>query len=264
MHDLTITLLQTYLFWGDTRKNLEFLEEKMLHLGSTDLVILPEMFNTGFITDPAAFSETMSGPSIRWLREMASRLKAVITGSIIVFEDENYYNRLIWMQPDGDLLFYDKRHLFRMAGEDRQFSMGTKRLVASLKGWNILPLVCYDLRFPVWSRNRLISGKHEYDLAIFIANWPESRKHAWNSLLVARAIENQCYVAGVNRVGTDGRGMKHTGDSAIIDPIGLPLKSIKPSTESITTVTLSKAELDDYRKKFDVAPDWDEFSIEEF
>ncbi len=261
MHDLTLTLVQTALFWGEHQRNRDMLARKLEHVPPADLIVLPEMFNTGFITVPAPVAEPMGGPSMQWLHEMASQKKAVVTGSLIIVEEGKYYNRLIWMRPDGSYEQYDKRHLFRMAGEHERFTMGAARKVFNLKGWNILPLICYDLRFPVWSQNRLIEGRHEYDLLLVVANWPEVRSQAWKLMMAARAVDNQAYVAAVNRVGEDGRGMAHSGDSGVVDPRGRIITQVRPSEESITTLSIDKKELEDFRQNFQVGLDWDLFKI---
>lgn len=261
MQDLKITLIQTALHWGDAEANLRHFDHLFEGIRDSDLVILPEMFNTGFITEPGPVAETMDGHTMRWLREKASALDAAIVGSLIIKDDGNYYNRLVFMFPDGSFQRSDKRHLFSMAGEHHRFSQGTDRNIIRFKGWNILSLVCYDLRFPVWSKNTWDDGQYGYDLLIYIANWPEMRSHAWKSLLPARAIENIAYTAAVNRVGNDGRGQAHSGDSAVIDPKGNMMLSIEPHQEAVQTVTLSKKVLTDYREAFNVGPDWDRVRV---
>lgn len=261
MQDLTITMVQTSLFWGDRDKNLDVLSEKVSDEGPSDLVILPEMFNTGFMTEPEEYYETMRGPTLEWMKIMASSNGCVICGSLIVKENENYYNRLIWMRPDGNYDYYDKRHLFRMAGEHRRFAAGTRRLITELKGWKICPQVCYDLRFPVWSRNRYRQGRYEYDLLIYIANWPEVRSTAWKSLLRARAIENLCVVAGVNRVGIDGNDIYHTGDSAVIGPAGDYQFQCTPGVQEVKRIILRHKALEEFRDRFQAGKDWDQFHI---
>jgi omega-amidase len=261
MHDLTVTLVQTSLHWGDRDKNLGHFDSILENLPPTDLVILPEMFSTGFIVEPANVAETMDGKTVGWLRSKAADKHCCITGSLIIKESGNYYNRLIWMPPGGDLQYYDKRHPFRMAGEHERFLYGSKKLIVTLQGWKICPLVCYDLRFPVWSKNRMIKNYHEYDLLIYVANWPEVRNHAWKSLLVARAIENQSYVAAVNRIGVDGNGFNHAGDSMVVDAKGIILSKILPGEDAVATITLSYKVLREFRLKFQVGLDWDEFDI---
>jgi predicted amidohydrolase len=227
--------------------------------GRTDLIVLPEMFTTGFTMEPEAVAEPANGPTVAWMREQAAKLGAVITGSIATRDGDGYYNRLVWMRPDGTHETYDKRHLFRMAREHDHYSPGTRRLVVELKGWKILPLVCYDLRFPVWSRNK-IGADGGYDVLLYVANWPERRRYPWQTLLKARAIENLSYCIGVNRVGKDGTGINYTGDSAAIDYLGQPMTA--PSEqEFVTTVALEKAALDEFRAKFPAHLDADEFQL---
>ncbi len=257
MQDINITLVQTALHWEDKPRNLDMFSRLLSRIeGPTDLVVLPEMFNTGFSMNAAVLAETSDGPAVRWLAEKASDLGCVITGSLIFAEGGRFYNRLIWMRPDGTFVHYNKRHLFRMAGEHESFAAGSRRLVTDLKGWRFCPLICYDLRFPVWSRNR-----GDYDALMFIANWPEPRSRAWKSLLPARAIENQACVIAVNRIGTDGNDKAYSGDSGAYDPRGTLLSRTRSHEESIETVTLSGRELMDFREKFQVALDADAFEI---
>ncbi|GAB3904925.1 amidohydrolase [Larkinella knui] len=254
---LHLTLLQTSLHWEDPTANRAMLEEKIFALPEkTDLIVLPEMFTTGFTMNAKALAEPMNLTTFRWLKQMAAQTDAVVTGSYIVQEKGQFYNRLIWMEPGGSFDVYDKRHLFRMAGEDQTYAGGTKRLVKSWRGWNICPLICYDLRFPVWSRNTGL----EYDLLLYVANWPASRSTAWNALLQARAIENLSYVAGVNRVGEDGNGHRYAGDSSVIDPKGEILFR-QNQTETIYQTTLSLDELRAYRERFPADRDADAFQI---
>lgn len=253
MQDLKITLIQTPLHWEQAAENRRHLGAILagITLGTTHLVMLPEMFSTGFSMQPDVLAETMDGPTINWMRQQAAQLQAVVTGSLIIQEHGHYYNRLIWMRPDGSLKHYDKRHLFSLAGEEKYYTAGKERLIVELEGWRICPLVCYDLRFPVWSRNR-----KDYDLLLYVANWPERRSYAWKHLLIARAIENQCYVAAVNRIGNDGNGISHSGDSALIDPLGevLYTKANEPFTQ---TFTLSASHLLEVRDKFRFLDDAD-------
>jgi omega-amidase len=273
MSTLTVTTIQADLQWEDKCANLRRLEEKIdgidLH---TELVVLPEMFSTGFSMRPEALAEPMDGPTVSWMRSVAVRKKIILTGSVIIEENGNYFNRLIWMLPNGQHGYYDKRHRFAYAGEGDHYTAGHKRLVASVKGWKVLLLVCYDLRFPVWSRQqppdpaaeapaRAALEALEYDLIIYIANWPERRSHAWKTLLQARAIENQSYVVGVNRVGDDGNHIAHTGDSMIIDPLGETLYHAAPK-EEVFTLTLKKEHLETVRQRFPFWRDADHFSIE--
>src|SRR5689334_14473149 len=195
MSTLSFTLIQTALHWEDKDANLKMLEQKIRSIKQSQIVVLPEMFSTGFSMKPELFGESMEGPSVKWMKKLAAEKKLILTGSLIISEDENYYNRLIWMLPNGRYGYYDKRHLFAYGKEDQHYSSGNKRLIASVNGWKILLLVCYDLRFPVWARQQQSEDRNfEYDVLIYVANWPERRNTAWKSLLRARAIENQCYV----------------------------------------------------------------------
>jgi omega-amidase len=257
MQTLTITLLQTSLHWHDREANLAMFSKKLSILNQpTDLIVLPEMFTTGFSMDAAAFAEQMEGPVPDWMRQSAEQHQAVVTGSVIVEEAGKYYNRLLWMRPDGSCDQYDKKHLFRMAGEDGVYTAGQQKLVVELKGWNICPLVCYDLRFPVWSRN----VRNQYDLLLYVANWPEARAQAWRILLQARAIENLAYCVGVNRVGQDGNGIAYAGDSMVVDPKGQVLLSAS-RLECLPTLTLSRQDLVQFREKFPAHLDADGFEI---
>lgn len=257
MQDLKVTLVQTSLFWENVEKNLEMFSQKLSEFkDKTDLIVLPEMFNTGFSMNTDSLAEKIGGRSTLWLSEAAAGLKCDVVGSMIIREEGRCYNRLIWMRPDGSFLHYDKRHLFRMLDEHRSFTSGQDRQIVELKGWRFCPLICYDLRFPVWSRSR-----GDYDALIYIANWPEARRFAWSSLLVARAIENQACVIGVNRVGQDGNGLAFSGDSAAIDSHGKGFSSIQPYNEEIETVTLLYQDLQDFRKKFQVSLDADNFIL---
>lgn len=261
-NDLNISLIQSELHWRDTGANLAMFEEKIWKLpDATDLIILPEMFNTGFSMDSATLAEPMNSQSMRWMKQMAAQTGAVVTGSIILKEKTNCYNRLIWMQPNGEFQYYDKRHLFRMAEENQHFAPGKKRIVCEWKGWRICPLVCYDLRFPVWSRNVVSNNKEfAYDLLLYVANWPAARVNAWDSLLVARAIENLAYVVGVNRTGLDGNGIEYNGHSGVYDGRGQTLHFLNEQ-ESIQQLTLSGDELRSLREKFPANLDADDFSV---
>lgn len=256
MQNLTVTLIQTSLHWHDAEANRNHFDQLIpVAKTPTDLVVLPEMFTTGFTMDAAKNAETMDGPSIAWMRQVASDRGSTICGSLIIEEDQRFYNRLIWMSPDGDCRHYDKRHLFRMAGEDKHFAAGTQRQIFALNDWKICPLICYDLRFPVWSR-----GVNAYDLMIFIANWPAARRSAWQMLLPARAIENQCFALGVNRIGTDGNDIRYSGDSAVHDYLGNPLLNCGEQA-CIENVCLDGNALERYREKFPAYLDADRFEI---
>ncbi len=249
---------------GNKEKNLQMFSQKISDISeTTDLIVLPEMFTTGFSMSPENFSEPMSGPTVKWMTEKAKEKNCVITGSFICEEYGNYFNRLVWMKPDGTYNTYDKRHLFRMANEDSHYTEGKNTIIVELKGWKICPLICYDLRFPVWSRQKAESRKqeYEYDILIYVANWPERRVHPWKTLLMARAIENQCYVVGLNRVGDDGNKIEHSGDSAVINAKGEIISATKPNKESTETATISFDELEKFRKMFPAILDADNFEI---
>jgi omega-amidase len=257
LENLKISIVQTSLYWQDKAANLKMFEQLLAPLkNNTDVIVLPEMFSTGFTMQAKEFAEAMNGATVKWMRTMARELNARIIGSIIIEENGHYYNRLIWVEPWDIFGTYDKRHLFRMAEEHHYYSPGKTKLIETIKGWRICPLICYDLRFPVWSRN-----KNDYDVLLYIANWPERRSHAWKNLLMARAIENQSYVIGVNRIGEDGNGVSHSGDSAIIDPKGFVISKTQAHQINVETVELNYNELAEYRKVFPVGLDADEFNI---
>ncbi len=260
MSQLLVTLIQANLQWEDKAANLKMLEEQIQHIVQpTQLVVLPEMFSTGFSMQPEKLAEPMEGPSVQWMRSMATKHKIILTGSLIIEEAGQYFNRLIWMLPNGSHGHYDKRHRFAFAGEDQHYSNGNKRLIASVNGWKVNLQICYDLRFPVWARQQT-TDLPEYDLLIYVANWPERRSHAWKSLLIARAIENQCYVIGVNRVGEDGKGINHSGDSMVIDPLGQVLFT-KAQESCNHTIALNKSIVEEVRSKFPFWKDADPFQI---
>ena len=262
MSTLTITTIQTNLLWEEKSANLRLLEEKIAAIeNKTEIVILPEMFTTGFSMNPSAFAETMDGETMEWMKRVSKENGIVLTGSLMIEEEGKYYNRLIWMLPNGEFGYYNKRHLFAYGEEDKHYTAGNKRLIASVKGWKINLQVCYDLRFPVWARQQSSEIAPEYDLLIYVANWPERRSHAWKTLLCARAIENQCYVVGVNRVGTDGNNIYHSGNSLVIDPLGQVLYHMADE-EDINTISLFKAKLDETREKFPFWKDADAFGLQ--
>jgi len=258
MQDLKITLIQSNLHWENIDKNLKMFSQKILSLKEeTDLIVLPEMFSTGFTMNNKALSEKMNGKTFEWLKQMAKKKSCVITGSVILEEEGKYFNRLIWMRSDGSFETYNKRHLFRYANEQDYYTPGSKKLIVDLKGWKVCPLICYDLRFPVWIRNR----NKEYDVLIFVANWPERRNYPREALLLARAIENQTYVVGVNRVGKDSGDINHSGDSVVINPQGEVIVRAEPNEETIITVSLSYSVLEEWRKKFPAWMDADDFDL---
>lgn len=263
MDPLRVSLVQGATRWHDADGNREYYGQMIRPLaGATDLVVLPETFTSGFSNDVDAVAEDMAGPSMQWLAEQARSLAAVVTGSIVIAEDGRILNRMVWMRPDGSFESYDKRHLFRMSGEHERYQAGNQRLVVNLGGWRVLPMICYDLRFPVWVRNRFDpeSEAAEYDLSLFIANWPAPRRGPWCTLLRARAIENLAYVVGVNRVGQDGNGLDYAGDSAAIDPVGEPLIELS-AVEQVATVTLDPQRLGDHRRRFPAHLDADPFHL---
>ncbi len=262
MQSLTISMIQTGLLWEDKTGNLAMLTQKITSIPQgTELVILPEMFSTGFSMQPKKLAEKMDGFTVAWMKEMAAQKKIIIAGSVIIEEENNYYNRLLWVFPNGNCGYYDKRHLFGFANENDHYTAGIKRVIAQVKGWKINLQVCYDLRFPVWARQAMqANAEPEFDLIIYVANWPERRSHAWKTLLAARAIENQCFVAGVNRTGMDGNGIYHSGDSMLVGPLGEILYQ-KAHDEDIFTVSLQKEVLLDVRNKFPFLKDGDAFDI---
>jgi predicted amidohydrolase len=254
--NLNVALVQTTLAWHDSKANHAHLEELLEQAQGADLVILPEMFTTGFSMESEALAEPENGVTSKWLLAQAKRINAVVTGSVIIrAADGSHRNRLLWARPDGELLHYDKRHLFRMAGEHEHYSPGERQVHFELKGWRVRPLICYDLRFPVWSR-----GAQDTDLLLYTANWPGARRQHWNRLLPARAIENLCYVAAVNRVGIDGKGFAYTGDSQVLDFQGESLLNIGEA-DGVFHVSLSAESLSAYRKKFPAYLDADTFQI---
>ena len=261
MSTLSFSIIQTNLFWEDKGANLTHLEQKIMGIESyTEIIVLPEMFSTGFSMQPEIHAETMDGPTIDWMRRLSETKKAIITGSLIIKEEDKFYNRLIWMLPNGELGYYDKRHLFAFAGEDQHYTAGNKRLIASVKGWKINLQICYDLRFPVWARQTK-GTESEYDVLLYVANWPEKRNHAWKTLLTARAIENQCVTIGVNRVGLDGNNNAHSGDSLIVGPLGEVLYHCAYE-EDVFNITLQKEEITNARSQFPFWKDADFFHIQ--
>ncbi len=263
---LTITIIQTNLHWEDKAANLAMLHQKIMSIEEkTELVILPEMFSTGFSMKAEELAEAMDGETVQWMKNIAQQKRIILTGSLIIKEEANYYNRLIWMLPNGSYGCYNKRHLFGYAEEDKHYTAGNKRLITSVKGWKINTQICYDLRFPVWSRQapsqaEMKGNEDEYDVLLYVANWPERRNSAWQTLLTARAIENQCYVIGVNRVGLDGNNIAHCGNSMVVDALGNVLYC-KAGEEDIVTITLQKQNLLDIRNGFPFLRDRDNFTI---
>lgn len=256
MENLRVTLVQANLHWEDPTANLGMFTGKLAGVSNTDVIVLPEMFTTGFSMNARKLAEEVNGSAVTWMKQTAAEKNAVVTGSLIIKEEGHFYNRLFWVQPDGKCVWYDKRHLFTLTGEETVFTPGTDKLLVEWKGWNICPLICYDLRFPVWSRNK-IAG---YDLLLYVANWPQRRSYPWKQLLVARAIENQSYVVGVNRVGNDGNDVYHAGDSMVVDALGNVLYH-KVDEEDVCTVILEKDALHKVREQFQFLRDADDFEL---
>jgi omega-amidase len=254
---LHITLIQPDIVWEDKTANLGQYENLIAGIaGEKHVVVLPEMFSTGFSMATERLAEPMTGPTVSWMAEMAIKNRCILTGSLIIKEADHCYNRMLWVQPDGSIGIYDKRHLFANGGEDKHYSRGENRLIASVNGWRINVMVCYDLRFPVWSRNR----GDEYDVLLYVANWPAARSLAWKTLLQARAIENQCYVAGVNRVGTDANGLNYIGESSVFGPLGEQLWQ-QANEPACHTVTLNKEALIKTRTTLPFLKDADKFLL---
>ncbi len=256
--DLKVSLVQSDIVWEDKEENLKRYEAKLN--ANNDLIILPEMFSTGFSINASNLAERMDGTTIKWLLQKSKDLNSAICASLII-EDSGYRNRMVFVKPSGEIDYYDKRHLFSMADENSVYTAGNKKVFVNYLGWNINLQICYDLRFPVFSRNLFTAGKWEYDLLIYVANWPSPRRNAWKNLLVSRAIENQCFVAAVNRVGKDANDLDYLGDSEIIDPKGKSLLAFDESSESENSAVLSFKEMNNYRKKFPLGNDADSFKI---
>lgn len=262
MSTLLFTLIQSDLHWENKQANLQMFEEKIMGIDvPTHIVMLPEMFSTGFSMKPDQLAEPIEGETFKWMNRIASMKKIILAGSLIIEEKGKFYNRLIWMLPNGQWGHYDKKHLFAYGEEDRFYTPGTSRVISSVNGWKINLQVCYDLRFPVWARQQFgHNNEFEYDVLIYVANWPEKRNTAWKTLLRARAIENQCYVVGVNRTGTDGNDIYYSGDSMVIDPLGEVLYH-KEKEDDVATVGLSKDHLQEVRDKFPFWRDADDFQL---
>ncbi len=255
---MNVTLIQTELVWENAVQNRMHLERLIdSHHTKTDLFVLPEMFSTGFSMNPQQLAETMQGETMTWLKDMAQRKQTNICGSIMMNEEGRYVNRFVWMKPDGTFFFYDKRHLFRMGNEHLHYHSGQRRIIIEYNGWRIFPVVCYDLRFPVWLRR---TKQFDYDMMLVVANWPEKRSEHWKALLTARAIENQCYVVAVNRTGEDGNAISHSGDSSIIRPKGEWLFRAN-AEETVTSFDLELEEVSGFRTLFPAMEDADNFVI---
>ena len=262
MQDLNIAYLQADLKWEDKAANLSHFSHLMEQVRpDTDLILIPETFTTGFPVDPKQFAETVDGPTMQWLREQAKTKNAVIATTFPLDINGHFFNSLVWMRPDGSYELYFKRHTFTMGGEDKLVERGKKQLIVELNGWRIKPMVCYDIRFPVWARNRYKDGQYEYDLAFYLANFPDSRMIVWNTLLVARAIENQAYWIGVNRIGEDANDLHYSGESQVINSRGEVISKAEAYKEAVMHCTLDYEKLVRFRKKFPLGPDWDGFEI---
>ncbi|MDA3890811.1 MAG: amidohydrolase [Salinivirgaceae bacterium] len=256
MEHLKIAYIQTHLIWENSSANLKKFEKLVDQIEKSDLIILPEMFNTGFTMNAKEVSQAANGEVVQWLIKKAEEKNCAVIGSSIINENNKYYNRCILAKPQSKIEYYDKRHLFRMGNEHKTFEAGTRTQIFNYKQWRIRPLICYDLRFPIWSRNQ-----DNYDILVYIANWPGARSDVWKTLLKARAIENQCYVVGVNRIGSDGMGINYKGHSMIINAKGEIISEVSENCEDIGISTLSLSELNDFREKFPVHLDADNFQI---
>ncbi len=263
MQDLKILGIQADLFWCNPTKNrLEFERRIENSFDSHHLIILPETFTTGFPVDPITNSEKIDGPTVRWMQQMAKKFNSVITGTVLIKTNNKFANTLIWMCPDGSFNTYEKRHVFSMGGEHKNITPGTDKLIVELMGWKIRPMICYDLRFPVWSKNTYDENTlFEYDISIYVANWPAVRSYPWKTLLIARAIENQSYIIGINRVGTDYFRNNYSGNSLVVDPRGEILSQGPDNMDTQLSTTLDAERLISLRKKFNVGQDWDNFTI---
>ena len=262
MNDLRITYIQSNLQWQNKQANLEHISELLNEVPSdTEMILLPETFNTAFPVDPVRFAETTDGPTMSWMRAKANELQAVICGTMLMNLDGHYHNSLVWMRPDGNYELYHKRHTFSMGGENPPIEPGTEQRIVELNGWRIKPMICYDIRFPVWSKNHLENGRYDYDLGIYLANFPAPRINVWNTLLQARAIENQAYFVGVNRVGDDPEGVHYSGCSQVLNAKGEVISMAKTDTEAVVSCVLDYEQLQSFREKFPVGKDWDSFRL---
>lgn len=257
-NQLKIALIQSDLVWENPKENLKNFSDKINSITEeVDVIVLPEMFTTGFTMNASKVAETMDGDSVFWMKEIAKKTKAVVVGSLVISEEKKYYNRLLFVEPSGYVSKYDKRHTFTLVGEDKIYTAGNEKVIINYKGWKICPLICYDLRFPVWARNIA-----DYDVLLYVANWPKPRISAWDVLLKARAIENMSYCIGVNRVGVDGVNSEYSGHSVCYDVLGNSITSFKPNKEDIQMVTLEKRHIEAYRNKLKFLDDRDVFSIQ--
>ncbi|MCD4730718.1 MAG: amidohydrolase [Bacteroidales bacterium] len=262
MQNLKTVIVQADIAWEDIDENLFNFDNKLKQIdGAPDLIVLPEMFNTGFTMNVEKCAENENGKTVSWLKKKAEDKNCIITGSLLVNEAGKFYNRMFWVNPDGSYETYDKRHLFRMGLEHHTMSQGSNKKIVQIYNWKINLQVCYDLRFPVWSKNNYSNDQYDYDILLYIANWPEVRNFAYKSLLIARAIENQSFVIWVNRVGYDGNQVYHSGDSMVIDPAGKILAMANPGANEVLSVELNHLQLNEFRKKFKVGLDWDKFDV---
>ncbi|WP_178986689.1 amidohydrolase [Winogradskyella helgolandensis] len=257
--ELRVAIIQTELVWENPEENRRLLSDKIdAIIANVDLIVLPEMFTSGFTMNPSSVAENMEGNTIVWLKEKAKEMQAVIMGSLVISENNNFYNRMVCVEPSGAITTYDKRHTFTLAGEHKVYTAGTEKVIFNYKGWKICPLVCYDLRFPVWARNT-----EDYDLLIYVANWPKVRVNAWDALLKARAIENMTYCIGVNRVGLDGNNHEYSGHSAAYDVLGNRMDNLTENQDATAIVVLEKEEITKYREKLNFLNDRDDFNLKE-
>ena len=264
MPNFNLAYIQADLQWEDKEANFKHFSQLLEQVTpGTDLILLPETFTTAFPVDPKKYAEKEDGKTMQWLQNQAQKKDSVICATFPLEKDGHYYNSLVWMRPDGSYELYFKRHTFTMGGEDKLVERGEKQLIVELKGWKIKPMVCYDIRFPVWARNRYENGVYEYDLGFYLANFPDSRMNVWNTLLQARAIENQAYWIGVNRVGEDNDGLHYSGESQVVNARGEVISKAEPYQETVLHCTLEIDPLLHFRKKFPLGPDWDEFEITE-
>ncbi len=256
--ELKIAIVQSDLIWENPEQNRKHFSEKIESISEpVDMVVLPEMFTTGFTMNASEVAETMGGDTVEWMKQEALKHGAAIVGSIIISEANTYYNRLLFVEPTGKITIYNKRHTFTLVGEDKVFTAGNEKVIIAYKGWSICPLVCYDLRFPVWARNT-----ENYDVLVYVANWPKPRVSAWDALLKARAIENMCYCIGVNRIGIDGVNSEYSGHSAVYDVLGNSMTSIQPGKAQVEVVTLEKKHISAYRNKLKFLNDRDTFTLQ--
>lgn len=254
---LKVALIQSDLVWENPRRNRINFKSKINTLkGQTDVIVLPEMFSTGFTMNAGAVAETMNGETVSWMKQMAKSNDSAIVGSLVISEDNKFYNRLLFVEPSGEISIYNKRHAFTLVGEEKIYSAGIEKVIIDYKGWKICPLICYDLRFPVWARNI-----EDYDVLLYVANWPKPRVAAWDALLKARAIENMTYCIGVNRVGVDGVNSVYSGHSGAYDVLGQQMTSFIPEQEKIELITLEKRHITAYRNKFKFLNDKDTFTL---